>query len=316
MQNKSKRPILVSGAHRSGTTWVGKTLAKSPSIIYIEEPFSPVVRHYHPGLCNANFSYWWMYITEENEKQYYDEIFSTLNFRYKLMVQIKRIIQNRCGFRTFLKGYTSFSLNRYRNNVRPLLKDPIGLFSAEWLAKRFTMDVVILIRHPAAFVSSIKRMNWPHDFSNFLNQPLLIRDHLKPLEKDIKRHLESDADIIDDGILLWRLFYSFVDKLRKKHKEFLYVKHEDLSRYPVESFQKIFDRLDIEFSEKIKNFIVKSTNSSNPIEASEGIMHQLKRNSRANVKSWKNRLSDSEIIRIKEGVKDISTLYYSEDEWV
>jgi hypothetical protein len=257
-----------------------------------------------------------MYITEENEEQCYNEIFSTLNFRYQLIAQIKRIIQNRCGFRTFLKGYTSFFCNRHVYNARPLLKDPIGLFSTEWLAKRFDMDVVILIRHPAAFVSSIKRMNWPHDFSNFLNQPLLIRDHLKPLEKDIIRHLECDADIIDDGILLWRLFYFYIDRLRNKHKEFIYVKHEDLSRNPVEGFQKIFDRLDIEFTGKIKNFIIGSTNSSNPIEASEGVMHQLKRNSRANVKSWRYRLSDSEIIRIKEGVNDISTLYYSEDDWL
>ena len=34
-------PILVTGAHRSGTTWVGKMLALAPGIGYVHEPFSP-----------------------------------------------------------------------------------------------------------------------------------------------------------------------------------------------------------------------------------------------------------------------------------
>ena len=35
-----RRPILVTGSHRSGTTWVGKTIALSPSVTYIGEPFN------------------------------------------------------------------------------------------------------------------------------------------------------------------------------------------------------------------------------------------------------------------------------------
>ncbi len=31
-------PILVTGTHRSGTTWVGKMLAAGPSTAYISEP--------------------------------------------------------------------------------------------------------------------------------------------------------------------------------------------------------------------------------------------------------------------------------------
>ena len=32
------KPILVTGSHRSGSTWVGKMLATSPSVNYIHEP--------------------------------------------------------------------------------------------------------------------------------------------------------------------------------------------------------------------------------------------------------------------------------------
>ena len=37
----SGKPILVTGAHRSGTTWVGKMLALAPGVAYLHEPFSP-----------------------------------------------------------------------------------------------------------------------------------------------------------------------------------------------------------------------------------------------------------------------------------
>ena len=39
-----------------------------------------------------------------------------------------------------------------------LLKDPIACMSSEYLHREFEMDVVIIIRHPAAFVSSLQKM--------------------------------------------------------------------------------------------------------------------------------------------------------------
>jgi hypothetical protein len=32
--------VLVTGAHRSGTTGVGRTLAHHPSLVYVHEPFN------------------------------------------------------------------------------------------------------------------------------------------------------------------------------------------------------------------------------------------------------------------------------------
>jgi hypothetical protein len=41
----------------------------------------------------------------------------------------------------------------------------------------------------------------------------------------------------------------------------------------------------------------------------------LKRNSVANVTTWKSRLTTEELARIKEKVSDISAAFYAEDEW-
>jgi hypothetical protein len=50
------RPILVTGAHRSGTTWVGRMLALVPGVEYIHEPFNPVGP---AGICNARFDHYY-----------------------------------------------------------------------------------------------------------------------------------------------------------------------------------------------------------------------------------------------------------------
>ncbi len=65
-----------------------------------------------------------------------------------------------------------------RRGATPLVKDPIALFSAEWLAATFDMRVLVMIRHPAAFAASIRRRGWRHRFADFLEQPLLMRDLL------------------------------------------------------------------------------------------------------------------------------------------
>ncbi len=37
--------------------------------------------------------------------------------------------------------------------------------SAEWLAKTYNINVVVLIRHPAAYIYSMKRMKWGFNFA-------------------------------------------------------------------------------------------------------------------------------------------------------
>ena len=38
---KERSPILVTGLPRSGTSWVGKMLAASGELVYVNEPLNP-----------------------------------------------------------------------------------------------------------------------------------------------------------------------------------------------------------------------------------------------------------------------------------
>ncbi|MFO7950790.1 MAG: hypothetical protein R6U36_10530 [Candidatus Fermentibacteraceae bacterium] len=56
----------------------------------------------------------------------------------------------------------------------PLFKDPIALMSAEWVADRFDARVVISVRHPAAYVNSVRRLDWRTPVEDFTEQPRLL----------------------------------------------------------------------------------------------------------------------------------------------
>ena len=71
------RPILVTGAHRSGTTWVGAMLTLSPRIGLIHEPFSPITP---PGVSSAPFDRFFRYVTAENEGPYVEPFERTARF--------------------------------------------------------------------------------------------------------------------------------------------------------------------------------------------------------------------------------------------
>jgi hypothetical protein len=305
----NNKPILVTGSHRSGSTWVGKMLATSDLISYIHEPFN---LECSPGICRANFSHWFTYITEKNEDRYYKVFQDTFSFNYSLQNAFTSLNTPK-DIGRLIRDYTIFLTSRTLQ-LRPLVKDPIALFSCEWLASRFNMDVIILIRHPAAFVNSIKLKNWNFPFSDLLDQPLLIRDHLFPFESQIRESAEQRKEIVDQAILLWNLFHYMIIKYQNKYPNWLFLRHEDISLEPEKYFQHIFENVNIEFSEKVRRAVKASSSPTNSVNTSQNI-HFVKRNSKLNIVNWKKQLSESEIQKIRQETSDIACKFYFDKDW-
>src|SRR5664280_860143 len=131
----------------------------------------------------------------------------------------------------------------------------MALFSAQWLAGRFDMNVVLMIRHPAAVASSLRQLSYtsvnvPRILSDILNQPLLIRDHLSPFEAEIKELAVPGQDALDQAALLWKLFYHVVLKYKEQNPNWIFVRYMDLAHDPVNVFREVFRQLDLEFGDR------------------------------------------------------------------
>lgn len=310
--NISKKPILITGSHRSGSTWVGKMIAESSSVVYIHEPFNI---EYRParGIDNVCSQYWFTYINSENESLYYQKINDIVQLKYNLGETLKNIKARR-QILDILRENLNFTKYRLLQK-RPLLKDPIALFSAEYLASQFNMDIVVLIRHPAAFAGSLKQTNWKFPFSHFLKQPLLMKEHLSSFEVKIKAYAEKEQDIIDQASLLWNIIHYIILKYQKQYKNWLFVRHEDISREPIPEFRNIFNYCNVEFSTDIEKVIKEHSSSKNSDGNRDNQINSLKRDSSSNIWNWKQRLSISEIERIRSQVEDISSHFYSNEDW-
>jgi hypothetical protein len=310
------RPILVTGAHRSGTTWVGKMLAADRNTTYISEPLNVLHRR---GVYRAEVKRWYQYITAENEADYLPAFQQLLNFRYHLFTELGSL-RSQKDFLRMGRDLSIFTKGKLFGQ-RALLKDPFAVFSTPWFAQKLNCKVVITIRHPGGFASSLKRLDWPFDFSNLLDQPMLMRDHLEVDRADMES-IPAD-DIVGQSALLWRMIYRFVHATlrqaqgdaRELFPNFKVVRHEDLSLDPVAGYKSLYESLGLTFDDKVRDTILNSSSSENPAELSKKKVHSVKLDSRANMSNWKKRLTPEEITRIRKLTEGVSHLFYSDEEW-
>ena len=304
----NRRPILVTGSHRSGTTWVGKMIASSGAVGYIHEPFNPGLRI---SWCPGVFDRWFQYVGDDNERFYTSALERVVEHRFPVRANLRRARDAREQFRTV--RLCGNAIRHRMTDARVLIKDPIAFFSAEWLAKKFDAMVIVMLRHPAAFAASIKAKKWNFDFANFLNQTPLMERHLSSFSAKIEQYATRAPDIVEQAILLWNCIHATIHTYQRKHENWFFLYHETLASDPENQFSKLLPSLGLDYTGRVEREIRTSTAEGNQIEPSPG--KELRRNSRGLIQSWKYRLTEEEILRIRKGTEQIAPLFYQDSSW-
>ena len=302
----SKKPILITGSPRSGTSWAGRIIGQAPFIRYIHEPFNISS---NPCRCGVNFKYWFYYLSPGNVLEFEEHLKHVMYPAYSragLLNSITEIVQSR-RIRPLAKYLQAYLFHRV------LLKDPLAVFSAETLARLFDMDVVVLIRHPAAIVSSYKALNWSHPFSHFLHQPELMEEHLAPFQAEIEDFVKNEYDIVDQVALLWKLIHHMIIKYQKTQPGWVFVRHEDLASDPIEGYRNLFNRLELPFSEHIHGVIRAHSFQAQLSDTTRP--YTVKQNSSEVNSKWKKYLTPGDLSRIRKRVEEVSSHFFSQDEW-
>jgi hypothetical protein len=302
----SHKPILVTGSPRSGTSWAGRMLSHAPFVRYVHEPFNISRR---PCRCGIKFDYWFQYLSPRNRLLFDSHLRHTIfpSFSRIAWVNLVTEIAQTRRIQPLSKYFQSYLL------YRVLVKDPLALFSAETLAELFGMDVIILIRHPAAIVNSYKTLNWSHPFSHFLSQAELMEDHLFPFRHEIEDFAKNDYEIVDQISLLWKLIHFMILKFQKTNSHWVFVRYEDLASEPTEGFRKIFERIKLPFSERTQAAI--RAHQLRDSQPDTTMPYAIKQHPHQVVSKWKRSLNPKEVYRIQRRVESISSAFYSEQEW-
>jgi len=250
-------PLLVTGLPRSGTSWVGKMLEASGEVVYVNEPMNP--QHppgRSPGILDATVTHRFQYVCKDNEEPWARAFADTVALRYRPVAEL-RTNRGPYDLAKMAKYATSFTVGRVRHR-RALLDDPFAVFSTPWLVDRMGCEALVLVRDPAAFVGSWRKLGWTIHFHELLEQPLLMRDHLEPYRQQMQSLVGSD-DWLARTSLLWRMTYEFVERVRENRPGMHVRTYESLVEEPVPAFRQVYDELGLAWGPKVEQRVVGAT---------------------------------------------------------
>ncbi|MFQ5746588.1 MAG: sulfotransferase [Gemmatimonadota bacterium] len=301
-------PILVTGSHRSGTTWAASMLALAPGTVLVDEPFHVRLprreltrprdrvlgaRQYGLGGLARHWFTWAPALPPGPARRAFERV---------LEGRTRRVFRRRDP-RHWLP---------WRRRGRLIIKDPLACLSSEWIADGFGVRVLVLVRHPAAFAASLKRLGWSFGFEDFRAQPALLEAHLAPYRADIE---SPPSDIVDQAGLVWTCLYAVLSAYLERHPEWLVRTHEALSLDPMAEFRGLYDALGLAWTPDVARGIAEHTGAGNPVAAPEGVVHELRRDSRANVRRWKEVLGPDEVERLRRRTAPVADRFYGPEDW-
>jgi hypothetical protein len=278
-------------------------LALDPTLVYVHEPFN---MEHPPPLSTLRAPHWYLHLTAADAAPHERAVRRVMELRYPVERAWTEPGPWRARLRHLMRAWR-YARHRWAGRV-PLVKDPLALLSAEWLADRFDARVVVTIRHPLAFAGSLKEKGWTFPFDDLLAQPHLMRGPLRPFQNEIEAFAAAPPSVVDQAALLWTLLYTVVAAYRERRPDWIFVRHEDLARAPREGFAALYDRLDLPFTAEVEHAIRAHSAASNPVEVAT--TRDVQRHSQALLHTWKDRLTDAEAAHVRARTARVADLFY------
>lgn len=301
--------LLITGSPRSGTTYVGDVVRRAGKFRHFHEPFNA-----YSGM--ADVAHWFPYASVTSDTAYNDLVdrFMGGDFRYRtiatqgsyLLNLVRSLLGNKAQLRSALyrAGYA---------RGRPLLiKDPLAVLSSRYFAEKHGVKIVAMVRHPAAFSSSMQSRNWNFDFENLLSQEPFLRERRPSLPQEVAQIGESFHRKM---ALLWHVIYAcLLEDMAADSGKYLFVRHEDLCADPDAVFRKIFEFAGVEMTEDSLSYIRKTTNADQ-VQARDGATHDFYRNARLLAGSWRKSVPAGDLPEIRKITESVSSRFYGAGEW-
>ncbi len=310
-------PILVTGAPRSGTTFLGKMLALPRHVLYVDEPFNietgiEGVHHIFPNPFERH-----------NGTSTIDTLYSEL---------VEDLLRGTARFKpSALRPATQNPLHQLardllvsRENVtyklqtrnpfkkQLLIKDPMAFTLSEYLHKEFNMQTVVLMRHPLSTIASYKRLNWHYDVREMLEWIAPLSQHVAEV---VERFDVAALNDVERWSFFWLSVYGTLTHYIDRNPGMLSITHEDLSLAPYDVLKSLYEKLNLKFTPAIQRQITSYTSADNPIEPTNNLVHVLHRNSAKNIDRWKHILTTDEVETIHTITGAFTEKFYPDSSW-
>lgn len=303
-------PVIVTGTHHSEMTWTGNMLGLAQTAARIRQPLSLEQLPVQYGRFAYRMPFWYTYVGEENGQEHEAAFRALFHFRYHIDSAVRRL-------ETLGEGYSEQELKVIDEYARfasaaaagkvPLVEDPFMLLCVRWLQKTFDARTVIVMRHPASFVASLLETGLSFGMSDFLAQPLLMKDYPVEDERDIELHERFTWQGNASGLMAlgWKYLNSVIRRSADVPGVKL-VRQEDLSSDPVAQFRDLYRHTGLPFGPAVEKGIRES--------------REKRRRGRGapagdEVPNWSRRLDPAQLDAIREIVEPESRHFYGDRDW-
>ena len=237
-----KKPIIISGIPRSGTTPLGSVLSSIKGFSMIYEPFNA-----NQGIIDVHFNY--LYPGKNISVEQFQSIFNNL-IQFKSSFK-KGYLKNdslaKRIFKTFFGNESSLSYLKAKKSLSTnqlLIKDPFLLFCSKELC--LNHKVIICYRPLMALAGSFKRMKWDFkEFEDLIN--FFPPNSIKSLRFKANDKISSN---VVGAIQFYELFYNYMNSINS-NKNLYFFSQQKFSTDPIEEITNVLKWLELEVSDEI-----------------------------------------------------------------
>lgn len=277
IRRPSEKPIVLLAHDRSGSSWLGEVLGTAPNIIYYHEPL-------HPRMgFNGDWKYWRNCVCDEESKAFFHALFAPI-----FSGEVARNGSARQSVKDLSK--------RLFRNYRVLVKEVGSVLAGEFFDSQYDCEIVLLIRHPVAItLSALKQQGQADNATKWQNmllaQPKLVSTY--PTLEYLKR------DFRDDQLKMLAVVsavYSILYRQFQNNRDWLLIRYEDFCIAPHHQFKKLFNSLNLSFSDRVEKKITETTS------ATESGIYSTKRISHRMAYKWKDEVSIELLNEMKKNI--------------
>jgi hypothetical protein len=329
-QDRHRKPILVVGVPRSGTTWVANTLAQAPGTALLHEPDNEKQnilalrwkRNYHrmphiePSAEESVYLSFWRQILYESYLPNRTVINKTGFILMGLTdKKLEQYVQQKCEkltvnesdalpqlpsqFVTSFLSQSSFSYQKQRTKRRIVKSVHTGL-TLPFISQHLSPEIVIITRHPASVVSSCIQLHLSDADRKVFRQRNLMEAHLNPFTRKIEESKES----VSAMALQTAIFYYVWEQESKNHPHWYFMSHEALCEDPIAQFRSLYEKLHLDWMPSVEQFLA---DHDQP-----GAGFQISRESSTLKDKWKQTLTPEQIDQVKKGYQTLPVHLYDD----
>ena len=301
--SRSDRLVLV-GAARSGTSWLGHALGRARGVRFYYEPDNVDA---DPSKDTAagrrGFGPYPVIDSDRDAGQFaplWDLVFSgrlpfALRERRRLRPAAQVALRLPRSLRDpLVRAAASLSARRPGRAQSVVVKTIYATFSLEWLVARYRPQVIAMQRNPLNVVSSWRELHIP--LFDLATRPILRARYIEPL--GIEPPGGSAPEV---ARIAWHvgLLTHVIAEALDRHPEWIFVTHEDLCADPATTIRGVAEQVGLAWSDDIDRFL----NNNN--RHGEGLAPV--RIAAEEPTKWRQRLTDVEVAQIEAVLEKFPT---------